>query len=242
MQIQTWLMGMALAGAMALLPSAADADATIFSDLGTGGSYDCCQSSDVSGSGSSEGFYFAVGSAFTSPGAYNVTQIDIAVGHLDGTNQAEVGLWTNSGGLPGAELGSWAVSNQPDAGSTSTTLATVSNITGVHLAFATRYFVTVSPGAPDTLDRANLNSLDIPGLNVVDLGSGYIANPNQTLYAFDVLGRQSVGGPAIPEPGTLALVGIGGSALRLIRRRQAARRVTFPDSPGHSPGGAKGVV
>ena len=173
--------------------SAADADATIFSDLGTGGvPDDCCQSSDVSGSGSSEGSDFAVGSAFTSPGAYNVTQIDIAIGHVDGTNQAEVGLWTDSGGLPGAELWVLGVPNQPDAGSTSTTLATVSNITGVHLAFATRYFVTVSPGALDTLDRANLNSLDIPGLNVVDLGSGYIANPNQTLYAFDVLGRQSV--------------------------------------------------
>jgi hypothetical protein len=206
---------------MALIASGASADTTIFTDLATGGSYDCCSSSDVSGSASSLGFYFAYGSAFTSPGPYNVTQIDVAVGHIDGSNVAEVGLWTYSGGLPGTELGSWTVSNQPDAGSTSTTLATVSDITGVHLAFATRYFVTVAPGAPDTLDRINLNSLNIPGLDVVDLGSGYTALPNQTLYAFDVLGRSLLGAPPpVPEPATLVLVGIGGSALRLVRRRR----------------------
>jgi hypothetical protein len=178
---------------------------------------------DVTGEQSGEGFYIADGDAFNVGAPYNVTEIDIAIGNVDGTNKAEVALWTDSGGLPGTELGSWVVTDQPTAGSSSTVLATISNITGVHLVQGT-YFITVSPGAADTHDRLNINLLNLEGLQVVNFGSGFTtANPNQPLFAFDVLGNVALGRtPAAPEPQTWVLLGLGLLALASLRGRRAS--------------------
>lgn len=55
-------------------------------------------------------------SAFQSSGDYDVTQFDLALGHLSGSNAAVVSLWANDLGALGPQLGSWGVSGQPTFG------------------------------------------------------------------------------------------------------------------------------
>ena len=173
----------------------------------------------VSGAASSFG-EFEIGAPFTSPGNYSVDQIDVGLTHIFGTNSAVVGLWTDVAGIPGVELGSWNVSNQPAIGSTSI-LTTITGITGIDLTSGALYFLTVFPGASDTEDAWNQNTLGILGLTVSsDGGTTWVQQGGDGIRpAFDVLGTAA----AVPEPGsvTMLLTGlIGLIGFSLFRKPQ----------------------
>jgi len=182
--------------------------AVIFSDLGVGNSYNCCSAEDVTGSSTSIG-YQAVADGFTSAGTYDVTQIDVALAYLRGTNEAEISLWTDAGGSPGTELGDWTVKDQPFFGSTA--LTTISGITGVTLAAGNSYYLIVAPIAADTFDGFNFNSTGASGPVLVNNGSGFF-QVGTTLNAFAIL--------SVAEPSTWAMMLLGFAGLGVAGYRQ----------------------
>ena len=168
---------------------------------------------------------FSSASLFTSPGNYSVGQIDLGLGYVSGTNSANVSLWTDSGGLPGSQLGSWAVSGQPVFGSDSDTLTTINGIAGVNLAAGVSYFLIVDPGSSNTWDAWYLDNTGTNGLLLQssDGDATWSSYPNSTLGAFDILGTP--GTPvSVPEPGSLVIIGAGLIGLAGLRRRRKGSR------------------
>jgi hypothetical protein len=180
-----------IAGALAAAaPAAAD---TIFSNLGSSPDlYNQFTGWTISGPDSAIGGPFSHSESFTVSGTYLLSQIDLGLGFVNGTNSAVVSLWDGA-----TELGSWNVSNQPDFATTSSILTTI-NVSGITLGTGT-YTITVSAGGHDTWDAWNW---------VVNGDAG----------AYDVMGSQV----AVPEPGTLALLGVGLAAFAGFRRRKAS--------------------
>jgi PEP-CTERM motif len=206
----------ALCSALPVTPAGAD---VVFSTFGPGNSYECCVGGTIGGSTSGPGF-ISQANEFTSSGNFDVSQIDLGLAFVSGTNSAVVSLWTESGGLQDTELGSWNVSSLPDFGSTSNTVTSITGISGISLASGLNYFLQVDAGASDTWDAWNWNTIGATGLVVYDTGSGWASNNNATLYAFDV-----VSASVVPEPGTLALVGASVLGLAGLRRRRPRVRV-----------------
>ena len=186
--------GLALFSGVAGEVASAD---VIFNDFGPSYSYDCCTGWAVFGASSSIG-PLVPAMFFTSPQNDNVTQIDLALGYLQGTNSAVVSLWTDVANTPSTELGSWPVSGQPSFGiSSSTPITTISGITGISLDAGGSYFLEVSPGNSDTLDAWNLNT---SGYTTLIALNGAPFTSAATSAAFDIIGDP------VPEPASLALI------------------------------------
>jgi hypothetical protein len=201
-----------------LLFQAAPAHAVIIASTLNAGQYSA-SGTVVSGSASSFG-ETDLAAPFTSSGNYSVDQIDVGLTHVFGTNSAVVGLWTDVGGIPTVELGSWNVSNQPAVGATSI-LTTITGISGINLTAGGLYFLTIFPGASDTEDVWNDNTLGILGLTFsLDGGTSWGQEDNVNRPAFDVLGNAA----AVPEPATLSLFALLG--LGAIARRRKSRKAT----------------
>ncbi|HUY13070.1 MAG TPA: choice-of-anchor R domain-containing protein [Terriglobia bacterium] len=178
----------------------------------------------TSGSSSLIGETITGASEFTSPGSFSVGQIDVGVGYVTGTNEANFSIWTDVNNLPGAQLGSaFQVSGLPTFGSTSTAVVSVTGITGINLTAGGNYFLVVSSGANpanDTWDAWNLDNT-ATGLFDQQTNGVWAQFPGSNLGAFALL---SGGGTGTPEPGTLVLLGTGLLGLGgIVRRRLAAR-------------------
>jgi hypothetical protein len=142
---------------------------------------------------------------FTALVGGSVSQIDVGLGWVNGENGATISLWTSSANQPGTELGSWAVSNQPVFGSTTTELTTVM-VTGVNITAGEQYFLVIT-GNDTTWDAWNLNGTGATGLLEQNSGSGWSQFAGSTLGAFDV--QVGGGGGTTPEPSSFLLLGTG---------------------------------
>jgi hypothetical protein len=196
---------------VAALPAAAD---TAFSDLGNPPTYNCCSGWTVGGVNSPVGL-IRNANQFTSLTTGDVNQIDVGLGWVTGTNAATISLWSSVGDLPGSELGSWMVTDLPVFGSTSTTLASITGISGIHLDAGTQYFLVIE-AADDAWEAWNENTQNVTGLLLQDSGSGWNSFPGSTLGAFDVL----TGSGGVPEPGTFLMMGSGVLAAAGVFRRK----------------------
>jgi len=201
---------------VAALPATSKASTVIYSDFGSNNNYDCCEGYTISGSNSVIGTAYSDAMLFTSGANYSVTQLDVAVGYVTGTNGAQISIAEDNGGIPGTSLGSWAVTGLTTFGNCCD-VATVSGITGVDLLAGWNYFVVVDPGGSDTWDAWNLNT--VGAIGQLDQSNNGVWNQytGSTLGAFDVLGNPS---GTTPEPATLLLLGTGLLGIYSRRRRK----------------------
>jgi hypothetical protein len=166
---------------------------TFYSNLGTGNDvYDSGEGWTISGDDSEVGteYWLAMPWRKLADGCdCIITQIDVAIGYVAGTNAVVIGLAADDHGLPGKTLKSWTFKNMYPFGDCCT-LDTVKT-KGIKIKIKTQYWVTVTTNANDaTLWGAwNLTYNGATGPFAYQVNQGGWQGANNTLGAFDVLGR-----------------------------------------------------
>lgn len=157
------------------------------------GVYWCCNGWTISGTASQVGFQAAEAMPFTPSVNATVTRIGVAIGYISGDNEVVVSLNADSGGLPGASLGSFTISNLPGLGGCCTT--EVENIAGVPVTAGTQYWIVVQTTSPSSTTWAAWNENDT----------------NQTTQPFAYQNSQQGSGWFATE-GILGAFGVAGTA------------------------------
>jgi len=139
--------------------------------------------------------------AFTPSKSYDLTQIDLAMGWISGTNSFTLDLETDNAGQPsGTVLGSWTINTMPPAFPACCAVDTVTS-PGIFLQGGDQYWLVAAfPG--DTFALWMQNNIGASGNGALSYeGSIWypsVYNPNG---AFDVLGNPT------PEPSAAVLLG-----------------------------------
>jgi hypothetical protein len=188
--------------------------ATIVSSFGPGHGYDVNGGLSISTIGSANADEVATAVSFTPSATFTLTQIDLALGYVSGTNAFLVELVHDNGGPTGSLIESWTFA-APDFGGPDLDALTPAG--SVPLNSGTPYWVVVLPGGSDTWGGWNHPSPDtFVGGQTVSRDRGVTWFPPVVaggVPAFDVLGTQT------PEPVPVLLTGMGLVALGFARRR-----------------------
>jgi PEP-CTERM motif len=205
--------------------------AVIFSDLGTGSNvYNTSSNSwGVEGSNNtfSPGIAQGIAALFTAGGSGSeaVGQIDLGMWYFGGLNTFTASIWTDVAGAPGSQVAGafWGLSTS-NVYNNCCVLATVSGISGVTLTGGQQYFMILQPVSySDTSTNGwAYNSQGVSAdIQSTQNGSIWFDQGSSANYAaFDVLGAAA----AVPEPGTLLLIGAGVAAVVLKKRMSAQTR------------------
>lgn len=167
----------------------------------------------------SDFYYNGWASPFTSPGDFSVSQIDVAVGTSTPTaQQVDVGIYEDSGGLPGILLGSLFTVNVPALLPPSTPESIA--VTGITLSAGGQYWLAVLPPSSDTFALWWVNT----NLTGTIAGSfpevPWVALAGNSPGEFDVLGSAV----ATPEPSALLLLIVGLFGIVAFRKARRASR------------------
>ncbi len=166
---------------------------TIYSNFASGYSYNCCSGWTKTGpnlSMQSPPQNVVQAMAFTpAKGTYLVTQFDLAVGWLSGTNGYRLELRDDHEGAPGRKIASWKVAGLPAFASTSNAVQTV-KVRGLVIVEKRRQYWLVAIPNSDEWAGWNWNNSNAAGnLSLsTDGGSTWTLFPGSSLGAFDVLG------------------------------------------------------
>ncbi len=136
----------------------------IFSNVGTlypKGLYFCCYGDTISGPSSPIGETIWLAAGFTPANDATVTEIDVGVGWVEGTNAIVIGLYADDGGVPGKLLHSFKASGLGTFGDCCD-LAVGKDKKGVAVTAGTPYWVGVTTNSKDADIWAawNFNSTD----------------------------------------------------------------------------------
>jgi len=212
--------------ALAASPAAAD---TIFSNYGPGQTYDDQNGWAVNGASTPEfPGYLAQAAGFTASVSANVTQIDLAAYAVagtpafpgvpatpgnSGTPTLDVSLWTDVGGVPTAELGSWTVNSISTFHGFTEQAPLVVDVTGVSVIAGDNYFVELTPGNPLSLVTWQDNPTDAAGPMWSSFLGPLTTQPEEAFAVLD----------GVPEPAawTLMLAGFALTGAAIRRRRSS---------------------
>jgi|SRR5215469_5222714 len=200
------------------IPMLGRADVVLFSDYGSGNTYNTGFGWTIGGGGSS---LSEPAAAFTPSLTAGLTQINISLAYISGTNQVDVNLKVDAGGAPAVNpLESWVVTGLPPF-SAPGQVETLTSSSPIKLHKGTTYWLQVLPGDATTnaiwYENDFSTSSSIGALFVSTSGTpSYMGN--QYLPAFGVSG----GANPVPEPGFVIPIGAAFVGLLMIRKRHAA--------------------
>jgi hypothetical protein len=163
---------------------------TIYSNLGKG---KCSYGSEgwtISGSNSPVGEEVWIAMPFTPTEAAEATQIEVAVGYIEGTDEILISLDADDNGQPGKTLHSWHFKNMPKHGGPCK-LDTVKDKKGIRVKAKTQYWVAVTTNASDADLWAawDFTYNDATGPLAYEINAGGWTADNSDLGAFAVLGK-----------------------------------------------------
>jgi len=166
---------------------------TIYSNFGSGHSYDCCSGWTENGPTSIIAPPAQLQAmAFTpTKGTYLLTQLDLAIAYISGTNGYKLELDADDHGQPGRRIAEWKVTGLPTFGATSSAVQTIKVKGFIILCKGSRYWL-VPKANSDEWAAWNQNTTGAQGTGVISTDQGatwtpYLYNPYGT---FDVLGQR----------------------------------------------------
>lgn len=174
----------------------------IFNDLDSGGS-------STAGHGWGATGNAALANSFVASAGGKVSEIDLDLWNAGGGDSATISLWTDVGGVLGAQLGSWSVSGLPHYTGYPLPLTRITSVSGVNLTAGDSYFVQVSAGSGLVAwlqnDQGSVST-------ILYNGAPYLKN--QATGALQILGA------AVPEPSTWAMLILGVAMIGVAIRRR----------------------
>ncbi len=202
-------------GLLAVAAGRARADVA-FNDFGPGDSFNTNSGCTVSTNSSETHQQITSAMQFTSAASGSLTSIELAMSIISGANSFTVTLNTDSGGLPGAILESFTLTDVPTLG-TSFPPEVLTSVVQPTLTAGTNYWINISPSDlnSDTWGAWNFNSIGVTGL----IAQNGISFGVQTLSAF------AVNVSAVPEPSSLALGLLGAAGALGLGARRVRRSV-----------------
>lgn len=205
----------------------AKADFIIFNDYGPAYTYTVSAGLSVGGA-TSGNTLISPANEFTASLTAAVTEIDLGISLISGTNSVIANLMTDNSGTPGTVLESYSFVGQMGILGTQNAPLVATSLINPTLVAGTNYWMVVVAGASDTSAAWNLNDQGVAGIGAysVDGGSTWSGTDfgPQAFGAFEVFGGQV----AVPEPSslfmmwTLALTTIGVGGFRKWLKRTTA--------------------
>ncbi|GIK33152.1 MAG: PEP-CTERM sorting domain-containing protein [Fimbriimonadaceae bacterium] len=176
-----------------------------FSNFGAGDSYNVSSGWSLLSGGFGSQF---VSHQFVSGASGSLESIEVAFGHVDGTNDYSVSLRDDSSDAPGSYITTWSGIAAGAFGAGDPPIFLPNGFPSIVLSSGTKYWVEVKPTTDGTWGGWNFN----------DQGDTRLTSFNDGAPSVSDAGAFRVN--VVPEPASMAALGLG--AVALIRRRKSS--------------------